>query len=894
MTLVAHPRAGGCLIAVTLAVLAGALAPPSSGQCVPALDPRYWHAPINGTPKTSLIWDDGTGPALYLAGWFTTAGNVACNHIARWDGVTWSALGTGTSGVIECLAAFDDGAGPALYAGGSFGTAGGVPVTNVARWNGQAWAAVGTGLTGIVTALEVFDGGGGATLHAGGSFTIAFGAAANYVARWNGATWNPVGGGTNGPVYALKNVVDATGAGLYAGGNFSAAGGAPAAAVARWNGSNWAPLGSGLSNFFGTPLVNALAIYNDGAGEALFVGGLFDFAGGLPSPALARWSGTSWSSPGPATIASGYVTALEVHDAGAGLGLYAGGEFTFTGSAAFTYIARWDGAVWSGLGAGIDPFPGASAAVLTIRSLTTGPGAGLYAGGAFPGAGGIFSPTLVRWASGSWQGLPVGRGTDGPVSTLAVWPGGPGSLLVAGGGFRNAGTAAAQFIGSFDGAAWAPLGSGIDGPITDLAVFDDGAGPKLVAAGSFTTAGGVPAANIAAWDGVSWSAVGGGTDGTVNALVVHDAGAGPALYAAGGFGAAGGVPVAGFARWNGTSWTAVGLGVAGGPYGGPAWIADLAVFDPGTGQRLYVAGGFSSAGGVAAANIASFDGLAWSPLGAGLDANPQVLAVHDDGAGPVLVAGGQFTTAGGLPAAGIARWSGSGWNSFGAGFAGNPFPAWIGSIVSFHDGTGPGLCVGGDFAVAGGAPALRIARWNGSAWSGLGGGADGRVDALAVFDDGTGADLFLGGLFGVLDGRGSSGFGRWRSARAASVAILGAGCGGGVPPISLGSTAPILGLALTLSVANAAPLRPGLFAASLRPPLGLSLGGACTLFTDLADPLAILPLNTDAAGAWSLGLSLPSECDLEGVAIIAQAAVFGTAGPLGLDLSNGVRLVFGR
>jgi hypothetical protein len=141
---------------------------------------------------------------------------------------------------------------------------------------------------------------------------------------------------------------------------------------------------------------------------------------------------------------------------------------------------------------------------------------------------------------------------------------------------------------------------------------------------------------------------------------------------------------------------------------------------------------------------------------------------------------------------------------------------------------------------------------------------------------------------------GTSYFGRWRAARAASAAILGAGCGGGFPPPSLVSTAPILGLPLTLSLANAAPLRPGLVAASLRPPLGLSLGGACTLFADLAEPLAFLPLNTDAAGAWSLGLLLPSECDLEGIAVIAQAAVFGTAGPLGLDLSNGVRLVFGR
>ena len=142
--------------------------------------------------------DDGTGPALYAGGRFTHAGGIPAAHIARWDGTSWTTLGSGVSSIyvtgpkIEALRAFNDGSGSALYAAGFFSIAGSLPVNNIARWDGSTWSPLGSGLTnfGFVYVLEVFDDGSGPALYAAGNFSTAGGAPANNIARWNGSSWS--------------------------------------------------------------------------------------------------------------------------------------------------------------------------------------------------------------------------------------------------------------------------------------------------------------------------------------------------------------------------------------------------------------------------------------------------------------------------------------------------------------------------------------------------------------------------------------------------------------------------------------------------------------------------------------------------------------------------------
>jgi hypothetical protein len=83
-------------------------------------------------------------------------------------------------------------------------------------------------------------------------------------------------------------------------------------------------------------------------------------------------------------------------------------------------------------------------------------------------------------------------------------------------------------------------------------------------------------------------------------------------------------------------------------------------------------------------------------------------------------------------------------------------------LLSFDDGTGPGLFAGGSFTIAGGMAANKIARWNGSSWMALGAGlssmqlgaGSSSVFALAGLDGPEGPALIVGGSFlSALDSR---------------------------------------------------------------------------------------------------------------------------------------------
>jgi hypothetical protein len=88
---------------------------------------------MNGSVNALAV----SGTDLYAGGYFTTAGGVTANRIAKWNGSAWSALGSGMNYPVNALAV----SGTDLYAGGSFSTAGGVSAKSIAKWNGSAWWA---------------------------------------------------------------------------------------------------------------------------------------------------------------------------------------------------------------------------------------------------------------------------------------------------------------------------------------------------------------------------------------------------------------------------------------------------------------------------------------------------------------------------------------------------------------------------------------------------------------------------------------------------------------------------------------------------------------------------------------------------------------------------------
>ncbi len=65
------------------------------------------------------------------------------DYLSRFPG-GWVPLGSGANGEIRALAVFDDGSGPAVYAGGCFHAAPGQPGILIAKWDGNTWTYLGT------------------------------------------------------------------------------------------------------------------------------------------------------------------------------------------------------------------------------------------------------------------------------------------------------------------------------------------------------------------------------------------------------------------------------------------------------------------------------------------------------------------------------------------------------------------------------------------------------------------------------------------------------------------------------------------------------------------------------------------------------------------------------
>lgn len=304
-------------------------------------------APVLDAPLSTLgKLDLGAGERMYFAHRFAQPNA----HQALWDGAQVTLLDApdGATPVIETHLVHDSGTGPELYVAGKFQSVGGVTARNIARWNGQTWSAVGSQTPKQSIAALAFhdDGtGGGEQLYAAGAFTIAAGQPALRVARFDGNSWGPVGLGLSATVTALVSHDDGSGPKLYAAGEFAFAPPVAALGVARWDGVSWGPVGDGLGVQIGggfgglATRVNALAVFDDGSGPALIAGGVFMNSGANPILRLARWNGLTWSQFGGGV--DGEVVALAALDDALGSSLWVGGYFRTAGGVVSTGVARW-------------------------------------------------------------------------------------------------------------------------------------------------------------------------------------------------------------------------------------------------------------------------------------------------------------------------------------------------------------------------------------------------------------------------------------------------------------------------------------------------------------------------------------------------------------------------
>ena len=303
---------------------------------------------LNGTVHDLVVFDDGGGPDLYACGSFTVAGGVPANRVARWDGASWTALGSGLRGgsvpSVFDLCVYNDGNGDALYAAGRFNTAGSATAISIAKWNGSSWSGLGTGLNQEAYRMAVYNDGGGDALFVGGLFTTAGGTSTNYLARWRSGAWSAVGSGTNGRVRALAKHTDASGTALYIGGNFTAAGGVAANRIARLTNTTFSAVGTGIVPGTFVPGVRALLSFDlDGSGfNELYAGGDFVSSGGTPTANVSRWDGTAWTALDTGTNAwveaLGGMSGVTANGAPA---LFVGGDFTTAGGIGASRVASY-------------------------------------------------------------------------------------------------------------------------------------------------------------------------------------------------------------------------------------------------------------------------------------------------------------------------------------------------------------------------------------------------------------------------------------------------------------------------------------------------------------------------------------------------------------------------
>lgn len=673
---------------------------------------------FDGPVHAFTVWDDGTGEALYAAGEFARAEDIAAAQIARWDGNHWWPL-IGVNGdslepdeEVHAMVVWNGD----LYVGGFFTSADGTTVNHIARWDGTTWwpltGASGTGTNAAVHTLLIWDDGSGEALYVGGEFDQAGGLSAERIARWDGGEWSAlVGGGLEGRVRALEVFDDGNGAALYAGGDFEEADDLDLEVnyIARWDGSVWSGLDGPTDVGLSTSVYDLLV--KDGL---LFVAGDFVEAGGIAADRIATWDGLTWA-PLSSEVFSGKIVAMQTWDDGLGDRLYVVGDFRTIDGQMIGYVARRDGATWTALPGG-DEDVGLDYYGSALIPFDAGDGEALYLGGFFRNVG---SPDTASTAAGG---------------------------------------AIAHHMARWDGTRLSPLpnslAQGLTDTVYDMTTWDDGFGEALYAVGTFQGAGAITAPNIAKWNGQRWAPVGELGDVSLTDIVVWDGD----LYVGGEFATAAGVPMHNIARWNGTSWSPL-TGGSGTGVGGS--VNALAVWDDGGGEALYVGGSFATAGGVVASNIAKWDGSDFSALGSGTDDTVRVIAGWDDGGGEDLYVGGQFITAGGLTVNRIARWDGAAWSAL-TGASGTGTEDQVNALTRWEGD----LYLGGHFGRAGGVDARSVAQWDGSEFSPLadGGfnGVAGRVNTLYTFDDGSGEAIFAGvTIFGGSIGAPVGGLGAW-------------------------------------------------------------------------------------------------------------------------------------
>lgn len=462
-------------------------------------------------------------------------------------------------------------------------------------------------------------------LYAGGDFTTVNGATQRYVAAINTTTgglvanWNP---NPNAAVYTLAT----QGSTLYMGGNFTTVNGAAHLRIAAVD------ISTGTPNNNWNPGVNAIVYSIALSNDTIFVGGSFTQSAGQTINGLAAFdlaSGalkTTWNANliGGATVS---VTALLYNNNV----LYAGGNFSFAGGLARSYIAAFDPTN----GALVTSWDANAGNIVNTLAVNTNTNT-LYVGGSFVTMGGQPRNRIAAVALSNGQLI---TSWDPNANNVVNAIGLQNNLVYLGGAFSSVGGAitrnrlAAIDIATGLPTSWNP---NLSGPISAIA-FDNN---NVYVGGNFTTVGGVSRNNFAALSktngtpNVAWPDATGGA--VASLLLTNDT-----LYLGGAFTTVGGQARSRLAALNLSSGTLI-----------TSWNPNVtgttvsAMTYDFSANAIYVGGTFTAISGATRSNLASVDATSGQPNTWDPQANNSVTALLQSGS--TLYVGGAFTTMGGI------------------------------------------------------------------------------------------------------------------------------------------------------------------------------------------------------------------------------------------------------
>ena len=278
-----------------------------------------------------------------------TNGNVyaAANHfgthpgycyVYKWDGTSWSQLGPGSAFPAADISTIKPDRYGNLYIAGGYSVDSTLLGSNgfVAKWDGTTWSEVGTGASalnanGYIDALFIDTLG---NIFAGGGFTDgSCDTTGNlYVAKWDGMSWSMLGSPvihTYHGEFDIFNILEDTAGNVYASGSFGNDTTRPY--VAKWDGLSWSILGD--LHFNGA--INSMCF--DKFGNIYIAGNFTDTTVPAPGPSwayhpsyVAKWDGTNWSKLGTGSDGINANNPIYSICADTSGYIYAGGGFTDT------------------------------------------------------------------------------------------------------------------------------------------------------------------------------------------------------------------------------------------------------------------------------------------------------------------------------------------------------------------------------------------------------------------------------------------------------------------------------------------------------------------------------------------------------------------------------------